>query len=352
LLVVTCPCALGMATPLSVSSALRRAAELGILFKGGEFIEELAKPGLIVFDKTGTLTEGRLELVHFQGSDETKALLRAAEARSGHPIARAVQRSIPENRLVCTEVRELDAGLLARVGEQDVLVGALSRLEQTLGNAPERIRRDVAAQAALGRTPIVVAVDGEFSAVAALSDRLREDARSGLQRLQALGFRFQILSGDHQRAVDALEKQLQVPFLRAKGHATPEDKLATVKALRVAGERVLMVGDGVNDAAAMAAANVGIAVHGGAEACLATADVFMTRAGLEPVALAAEGARRTLRTIRRGIVLSLAYNAVGIALAASGVLSPLFAAVLMPLSSVTVVSVALRSRTFRKEVGS
>ena len=352
LLVVTCPCALGMATPLSVSSALRRAAELGILFKGGEFIEELAKPGLIVFDKTGTLTEGRLELVHFLGSAETKALLRAAESRSGHPIARAVQRSIPENQLVCEEVRELDAGLMARVGSQELLVGALSRVEQTLGGAPEWVRKEVAEHAALGRTPIVIAVDGVFSAVAAFSDRVREDASAGLQQLRALGFRFQILSGDHQRAVNAIEQQLRMPFLRATGHATPEDKLATVKALRASGERVLMVGDGVNDAAAMAAANVGIAVHGGAEACLATADVFMTSPGLAPLALAAAGARRTVRTIRRGIALSLAYNLVGIGLAASGVLSPLLAAVLMPLSSVTVVSVALRSRTFRKEIGS
>jgi len=150
--------------------------------------------------------------------------------------------------------------------------------------------------------------------------------------------------------VDAVVRELGVPLLNATGGASPEAKLAAITSLRAEGQRVFMVGDGVNDAAAMAAANVGIAVHGGAEACLAAADVFTTRPGLDTVALAAEGSKRTMRVIRIGIGLSLAYNVLGIALAVTGQLDPLWAAILMPISSISVVTAALRARTFSSRV--
>ena len=347
LLVVTCPCALGMATPLAVSAALRQAAAAGVLFKGGEFIEELAQPGVIVFDKTGTLTEGRLELVAWEGDESVKPVLRAAEAHSGHPIARAVQRALPENDLFCSERTELPSGLHARVSQQQVLVGSHAMIGNELGSLPLWALRSVRANAALGRTPILIAVENTVRAVVSFADRVRPDAAANLQRLHALGFELHVLSGDHQQVVDAVASQLGVPLASAQGGASPESKHSFVSALRQRGQRVFMVGDGVNDAAAMAAANVGIAVHGGAEACLAAADVFTTRPGLEPVLLAAEGARRTLRVIRSGIALSLAYNLVGIALAVTGRLDPLLAAVLMPLSSITVVTLAMHALTFR-----
>jgi Cu2+-exporting ATPase len=347
LLVVTCPCALGMATPLAVSAALRQAAAAGVLFKGGEFIEALAQPGVMVFDKTGTLTEGRLDLVAWEGDESVKPLLRAAEANSGHPIARAVQRALPENELACSDRAELPSGLRARVSDKAVLVGSHALIGAELGSLPLWALRSVRAHAALGRTPIVIAVENTVRAVAAFADRLRPDTAANLTRLHALGFELHMLSGDHQQVVDAVATQLGVPLVSAQGGASPESKLAFVSELRKRAERVFMVGDGVNDAAAMAAANVGIAVHGGAEACLAAADVFTTRPGLEPVLLAAQGARRTVRVIRGGIALSLAYNVVGIALAIMGRLDPLVAAVLMPLSSITVVTLALRARTFR-----
>jgi len=175
---------------------------------------------------------------------------------------------------------------------------------------------------------------------------VRPDAAQSLQRLATLGFRLEVLSGDHPEVVSAVVAELSGTFARAQGGVSPEGKLAEINRLRAAGERVVMVGDGVNDAAAMAAANVGIAVHGGAEASLSAADVFTTRPGLEPVLLAALGARRTMRVIRTGIGVSLAYNLVGIALAVSGHLDPLLAAILMPLSSISVVTAALRARTF------
>jgi len=351
LLVVTCPCALGMATPLAVSAALRAAARCGVLFKGGEFIEELARPGIIVFDKTGTLTEGRLALVSWSGDEALKPLVRAAEAASGHPIARAFQRSISGNALRCEAREEYPGGVRARIAEpgedaRDVLVGSISFVRATLGSLPIWALNLAQAHAAAGRTPVLIAIDGEVSAIAAFADTIRADAATSLKRLAELGFQFEVLSGDDQRVVDAVVAELGVPLLNATGGASPEAKLATISALRAEGQRVFMVGDGVNDAAAMAAANVGVAVHGGAEACLSAADVFTTRPGLETVALAAEGSKRTMRVIRIGIALSLAYNALGVALAVTGRLDPLWAAVLMPLSSISVVTAALRARTF------
>ena len=237
----------------------------------------------------------------------------------------------------------------ARVAGCELLVGSYSMVGGELGSLPAWTYSLVRTHAAAGRTPIVVAVDGAVRAVLAFADRVRDDAAPSLRRLLGLGFQLELLSGDHQQVVDAVVEQLGVPFVNARGGASPESKLSAVAALRARGGRVFMVGDGVNDAAAMAAANVGIAVHGGAEACLAAADVFTTRAGIEPVLAAAEGSRRTVRAIRTGIALSLAYNLVGIALAVTGRLDPLLAAVLMPVSSISVVTFALRAHTFTKK---
>ena len=346
LLVVTCPCALGMATPLAVSAALRAAARNGILFKGGEFIEELARPGTIVFDKTGTLTEGRLELVSWSGDEALKAFARAAEANSGHPIARAFQRSLGATPLRSSSCREYPGGVRAQVEGKDVLIGSRAFLTDQLGSVPAFALRQLQTEAQAGRTPVLIAIDGEVRAVAGFADTVRADAAESLKRLAELGFQLEVLSGDDQRVVDSVVQHLGVPVALARGGASPEAKHALITLRRSNGQRVFMVGDGVNDAAAMAAANVGIAVHGGAEACLSAADVFTTRPGLDAIALAALGARRTMRVIRTGITLSLAYNLVGIALAVSGHLDPLWAAVLMPLSSITVVTAALRARTF------
>jgi len=350
LLVVTCPCALGMATPLAVSVALGRAANAGILFKGGEFMEELARPGVIVFDKTGTLTLGHPELVAWLGDAAWQAPLRAAEAQSGHPLARSIQRAFPENDLIAEEMAELpEGGLSARVAGERLLVGSPALLRRELGSLPPWAERLVTSHAEAGRTPVVVAAGGLVRAIAAFGDSVRPEARENLARLRRLGFRFEILSGDHQAVVDGVAHELGIASKDARGGQSPEAKLSRIAELRQRGERVIMVGDGVNDAAAMAAATVGFAVHGGAETCLRAADVFATRGGLAPVTAAVEGSRRTLAAIRRGIAISLAYNLLGIGLAVSGLLSPLLAAIMMPLSSISVVSLALRAKTFARE---
>jgi P-type Cu2+ transporter len=190
-------------------------------------------------------------------------------------------------------------------------------------------------------------VDGAFAAIAGFGDPIRPDAARSLERLAKLGYELSILSGDHQAVVSAVARRLGVRFEFARGETSPEQKLALIEELGRS-RTVVMIGDGVNDAAALAAAGVGVAVHGGAEASLAAADVFLTRPGLAPIMDLVLGARRSLGAIRRGLVFSLLYNAVGVGLALTGVLTPLWAAVLMPLSSLTVLTSALRARTFSR----
>ena len=351
LLVVTCPCALGMATPLAVSVALRRASKAGVLFKSGEFVEALARPGIIVFDKTGTLTAGQPELLAWCGDVNLQAPLRAIEACSTHPLARSVQRAFPENQLPVVDLQELaQGGLRAQIEGRDLLVGSHGLLGRELGELPDWAERFVAEQAGASRTPVLIARDGIVVAGVAFGDALRPDTKQSLAELRQLGFRFEILSGDDQRVVDAVARDLGIDAAAARGRQSPEAKLERIAQLRQRGERVFMVGDGVNDAGAMAAASVGIAVHGGAEAALGAADVFTTRSGLSVLVDAVVGSRRAVSAIRRGIVISLGYNVVGIALAATGILSPLVAAVMMPLSSISVISLALKARTFERKL--
>jgi Cu2+-exporting ATPase len=346
LLVVTCPCALGMATPLAVSAALERAAAAGIFFKGGEFLEALARPGTLVFDKTGTLTEGRLALASFTGDPRSLPLLRAAESRSGHPIARAVVAGVPAGSELAVEaVTEFPgAGVVARVAGHDVRVGSAAFLADALRGSDAAFERELGAQAALGRSAIGVAVDGELEGVLAFTDPLRADARASLDALRAAGYRIAVLSGDQPLAVRRVASELG-PLVSALGGQSPEQKLAWLERARRSGP-VVMIGDGINDAAAMSAASVAIAVHGGAEAALVAADAFTTVAGVGKVLEAVRGARRTLAVIRRGVAFSLAYNVAGVGLCMAGLVSPLLAAVLMPLSSLTVVTSALEARTF------
>jgi Cu2+-exporting ATPase len=239
-------------------------------------------------------------------------------------------------------------GLRALVAGQRLLVGSPTLVSAELDGLPTWAKRLVKTHAEAGHTPVVVAAGRVVRAVAAFGDAVRPEARQNLDRLRSLGFRFEILSGDHQLVVDQVAIELGIALSSARGERSPEAKLARIAELRARGERVIMVGDGVNDAAAMAAATVGIAVHGGAETCLRAADVFATSSGLAPVTEALRGSRRALAAIRRGIVISLGYNVVGIGLAVSGLLSPLLAAVMMPLSSISVVSLALRARTFER----
>jgi Cu2+-exporting ATPase len=385
LLIVTCPCALGLATPLALSSAIGQAARAGFLIKGADVVEKLTRPGRMWLDKTGTLTEGRAALVRWTGDESAKGLVAAAEAHSSHPLARAFLAALGEPaRGARVEILETHGGgIEARVGDRSVVVGAPAFVGSRVaagrgeirrgslapgaggpgaggagggralagdgppgtGRAGESRARAVEALTAQGLTPVLVAIDGQVVAAAGFGDPVRADAAAALDRVRALGWRLGILSGDHPRVVAAVGSGLGLASDQCHGGVTPEEKLRVVAEDAARGP-VVMAGDGVNDAAALAAAGVGIAVHGGAEAALAAADVFVTRPGVARIAELCEGSRRAMWVVKRNLLFSLGYNVVGVALAMAGLLNPLVAAILMPLSSITVIVSSYRSRTF------
>lgn len=353
LLVVACPCALGMATPLSLSAAITQAARQRMLIKGTGTLEALATQSLIVFDKTGTLTEGELSVIRFVGPPAIAALIRQAEIGSNHPVARALARDLPDDGAplalsIDTQREEPAQGVSLETSGGLFRIGAEGWLRRLQVDFPPSIEEELQRPELAHCSPVLVAQESQVIAVAWLEDRMRPDAPVALRRLATLGYELGILSGDNPRAVDALRARLDPEstlFRFAEGGMTPEAKLARVRALQEQAP-TLMVGDGINDAGALAAARVGIAVARAAEASLLSADVYLANAGVGRVVELIEGARRALRTVHRGLALSLVYNAVGVTLAAFGYLTPLGAALLMPLSSLTVVTNAYRSRTY------
>jgi Cu2+-exporting ATPase len=356
LLIVTCPCALGLATPLAVTAAVGKAAQRGILVKGGDAMERLAKPGLVLFDKTGTLTEGKIKLMQWLGDQNVQSRVAVLERQSAHPLARAVVAhfAAPEDLAIADISQTVGGGLMATVDGQALVVGSPAFVAQQVGELPAQALDWVGQLTQQAWTPVLIAQDGRVVAAMGFGDPIRPEAAACLRALEGQGMTVGILSGDHPDVVAVVAQQLGISPARAQGGATPEQKLAKVQA-ELRNGPVLMVGDGVNDSAALAAATVGISVHGGAEASLQAADVFLTEAGLAPIVTLITGARRTVRTIRRNILFSLLYNTLGAALAMAGLLSPLVAAILMPFSSLTVVSSSFKSRTFdaaRKETQS
>ncbi len=341
MLIVSCPCALALATPMAITVAIGRAARRGILVKGGDALESLARPAQMILDKTGTLTGGRMELIEWTGPDDVRPLVLALERHSRHGIALALQRAWGDTRLVADNVREtIGGGIEGLVGGRRVAAGSPWYIATRTENAP-----GVAGAASAALTPVLVAVDGVVVGRAAFGDPVRPDAAAAIARLRRRGWSVSILSGDDPAVVAAAAGALGIPAADARGGASPEEKRAAVERARASGA-VVMVGDGVNDAVAIAAATVGIGVHGGAEACLAAADVFLSRQGLAPLLELEDGARRTMRLIRIAIAFSLLYNLAGAALAMTGRMDPLLAAILMPLSSLTVLLIAWRGRTF------
>lgn len=346
LLIVTCPCALALATPLAVTVALGRAARRGVLVKGADALERLATAGTMFVDKTGTLTAGKLAVVSWRGDTDAAALAVAVEAGSAHPIARAL-RAHAETRFSATQIEEeLGRGISGLVDGRRVVVGAAPWVRQR-AQAHPIIDGWIAELAEAGETPIVIAVEGRAVAVAGLADPVRPDAREALERLAKLGWRVELLSGDDARVVTRVGTGLGIAAERCTGGVTPEGKAEHVARAKHAGP-VVMVGDGVNDAAAMAAATAGIAVSGAAEIAIETADVYLKSHSIGDIASTVAGAQATLATIRRNLRLSLVYNLTAGVLAVSGVIHPLLAALVMPLSSLTVLASSLRSRAFRE----
>jgi Cu2+-exporting ATPase len=348
LLIVTCPCALALSTPLAVSVAIGRAARAGIFVKGGDAIERLARPGTLVLDKTGTITAGRMALVEWDGPDWVRPLVLSLERGSSHPIAAAFRQAFDGSDAPRADEAHhvVGGGIIGIVDGHRVVVGSPAFVAAQASTMPA-----VASGGEGVLTPVWVAVDGEVVARAGIGDPVRDTAADAIRDLVRRGWEVRILSGDATPVVSRVAAAVGVAPSDAVGGASPEDKVEEVERQRsrAGGRPVVMVGDGINDAAAIAAASVGVGVHGGAEACLSVADVFLSREGLRPLVNLVDGAARTMRVIRRNIAFSIFYNVVGTALAVTGVLTPLIAAVLMPASSLTVVLSSWRSRTFREE---
>ena len=344
-LIVACPCALGLATPAAVTAALGRAAAGGILFKSGEAFERCARVDTAVLDKTGTVSEGRLaveDVVAAAGVDRAEILATAvaAEGASLHPVAEALRAAAgacaapeleePGSRKLVPG-RGVAAGAL-RVGSRS-FVEEVATPDASLVSAAERLARD-------GHSLAFVARGSRVLGVVALSDPPRADAREATQRLRALGLDLRVVSGDHADAVEHAARQLELDAFRAG--VTPEEKVAEVRALQAAGRRVLVAGDGVNDAAALAAADVGIALARGVDVALHAADVVVRAPRLGAVADAVALSRTTLRRIRENLGFAVAYNLVAVPLAMAGVLGPLGAALAMSASSLLVTGNASR----------
>lgn len=344
LLVVTCPCALALATPLAVTVALGRAARRGVLIKGADALERMATPGVMFVDKTGTLTEGKLAVVSWRGDLDAAPLAAAIEAGSNHPIARALAAHAPTELQSLHVKEQLGRGMAGWIGTQRVVVGSPSWVAMQCHPGP-RLDAWVADLASRGQTPIAIAVDGRVVAVAGIADPIRPDAAAAVRALEGLGWDVRILSGDDERVVRAVGAELGLHAARCRGGVTPEGKTAAVLDAKV-DRPVVMVGDGVNDAAAMAAATAGVAVSGSAEVAIEAADIYLREPAIGTVAEVARGARDTLATIRRNLRWSLVYNLLAGALAVTGLIHPLIAAAVMPFSSLTVLASSLRSRAF------
>ena len=346
LVVVACPCALGLATPLAVAVALGRAAARGVLVKGGDVLEALARARAVAFDKTGTLTTGRLRVVELLGSPEAWRAAAAVERHFRHPVARAIVQwveahgrgpaPLPE---VARPVRR-GACVEATVDGRRLLLGAPAAIVEALGREPAgrgRFEALSAARAEAGQAVQWLVLEGELRGAARLSDTVRADARRAIERARRLGWDVWVVSGDAPAAVRQVARQLGVPPERTLAAASPEDKVAWVEARRGEGRApVVMVGDGVNDAAALAAADAGVAVRGGAEASLQAAGAFLRSEGVLGVVQLGQLASRTARVVRRNLALSLLYNLGAAAAAFLGYVDPIVAAVLMPLSSLSV----------------
>jgi len=348
LLIVACPCALGLATPLTLAVAIGRAARRGILIKGGAALEQMARHGSMLLDKTGTVTQGKTTLVHWFGDESIKPIAAAVEAYSTHRIAKAMVNAIGPHdpSYALSDVSQTHAGgISAKVNNQPIHIGSADYVSGRIKTIPQQVHQYVKQVLRDCHTPVLIAVDDEVKAVAGFGDAIRPDARQAIDELKDMGWHIGMVSGDHPQVVQRVAETLGITKDVTHGGVMPEQKVQLVRRYSEQSP-VVMVGDGVNDAAALGAATVGIAVHGGAEASLAAADIYLSKPGLTPIIGLSRASRQVIAGIRRGLGVSLAYNAIGVSLAAVGIISPLIAAVLMPVSSLTVLALAVSNRAF------
>ncbi|KAG3106735.1 Copper-exporting P-type [Phytophthora cactorum] len=348
-LVIACPCALGLATPTSIMAGSGRAAEYGVLFKGGEHLESAQQIQTVVLDKTGTVTQGKPVLTdvvtapHWAEADLLQRV-GAAEQSSEHPLAEAIVEGIRGKGLELTQPEQFENipgyGVRARVQGQEILVGTRRLLTDAKVSVSEETMQQMNNLEEQGRTAMLIAVDGQWAGIVAVADTIKETSREAIQRLQAMGIDVIMITGDNERTARAVAEQAGIGKVLAE--VLPEGKAAEVKKLQESGLKVAMVGDGINDAPALATADIGMAIGTGTDVAMEAADITLMRGDLNSIADAIEMSRRTMGNIKQNLFWALGYNVIGIPIAAVGFLAPWLAGAAMAFSSVSVVLNSLR----------
>ncbi|MBG9767518.1 copper-exporting P-type ATPase CopA [Bacillus vallismortis] len=347
-LVIACPCALGLATPTSIMAGSGRAAEFGILFKGGEHLEKTHRLDTIVLDKTGTVTNGKPQLtdaIPFGRFAETDLLRFAAAAETGseHPLGEAIVAGVKEKGLEIPKLTSFEAkigaGILAEAGGKTILVGTRKLMES------EKIEHgaflsQMEELEAEGKTVMLVSIDGEPAGLVAVADTIKDTSREAVARLKALGLDVIMMTGDNRRTAEAIAKEAGITSVIAE--VLPEQKAAEIARLQKEGHQTAMVGDGINDAPALATADIGMAIGTGTDIAMETADITLIRGDLNSIADAIRMSRLTMKNIKQNLFWALGYNSLGIPIAALGFLAPWIAGAAMAFSSVSVVLNALR----------
>jgi Cu+-exporting ATPase len=359
-LIIACPCAMGLATPTSIMVGTGRAAELGVLFRKGEALQALRDVSVIALDKTGTLTKGRPELTDLVPAEgfeyeEVLALVAAVETRSEHPIAEAIVAAARQQNMTLAAIESFDAtpgfGVSASVAGRSVAVGA-DRFMTQLGLDVSSFQQSAQRLGEQGKSPLYAAIDGRLAAVIAVADPIKESTPEAIKALHALGLKVAMITGDNAATAAAIAKQLGIDEVAAE--VLPDGKVAALKKFRSGGARVAFVGDGINDAPALAEADVGLAIGTGTDVAIEAADVVLMSGDLRGVPNAIALSQATIRNIKQNLFWAFAYNAVLIPVAAGALyplngtlLSPIFAAAAMALSSVFVLGNALRLKGFQ-----
>ncbi|MEX2236874.1 MAG: heavy metal translocating P-type ATPase [Dehalococcoidia bacterium] len=351
-LVIACPCALGLATPTAIMVGTGIGAERGILIKNAEVLERTRGLDAIVLDKTGTLTEGRpqvTEIVPIGAISEQELLTLAAAAETGseHPLSRAIVDAAVDSGYDLPEAEGFESlagrGVTARVSDRQILAGNLRLLEENGLEITERVRDEVARLESAGRTVIYVAIDGRVEAAIGIADAVKQNAARAVAALRGLGLRVVMMTGDNEQVARRVGQAVGIEEVRAG--ALPEDKLALVRALQAEGLSVAMVGDGVNDSPALAAADIGIAMSTGTDVAIEAGDITLLNGDVSKIAEAISLSRETLTTIRQNLLWAFGYNVLAIPIAAAGLLTPIVAGGAMAFSSVSVMLNSLRLRS-------
>ncbi|MGE5361274.1 MAG: heavy metal translocating P-type ATPase [Bacteroidales bacterium] len=359
-LTIACPCALGLATPTAIMVGTGRGAEKGVLIKSGEALETAHKVDVVVFDKTGTLTKGEPEVTDIVAAPgvadlDILAFAAAAERGSEHPLGEAIVREAQRRGAAVHQASDFMAvpgqGIEARVDARPVLLGSARHMASAGVDATAGLA-DADRLAAEGKTPTFVAVDGRYAGLIAVADVVKESSAGAVAALRGMGVEVAMITGDATSTARAIARQVGID--RVLAEVLPQDKAAEVKKLQAEGRRVAMVGDGINDAPALAQADIGIAVGSGTDVAMESADVVLMRGDLADVATAIRLSRAVMHTIRQNLFWAFGYNVLGIPVAAGllyafggPLLSPMFAAAAMSMSSVSVVTNALRLKRFR-----